>query len=217
MQRVRIFNVLLCLLLVQIANAQDNRKGSWLPANATGIQSNNGQMVSDFLEPLRGSVRPLVCCYNGNVLKSATVFDAGKMEQWDHAWNCRIVETAVADQPDALDLEVDFSVTRGKLDSAGVALAFDFTGWSCENYVLMPAYVYNGNRFHVETNGYCAPYPSYYYYNKKVPLLFSNSPRLSEKREAAKIEGLTGNLATPAFCLFSPKDQRVCIDRKSVV
>ena len=60
MQRVRIFNVLLCLLLVQIANAQDNRKGSWLPANATGIQSNNGQMVSDFLEPLRGSVRPLV-------------------------------------------------------------------------------------------------------------------------------------------------------------
>lgn len=206
-----VFNVLLCVLLVQIICAQDNRKGSWLPANATGIQSNNGQMVSDFLEPLRGSVRPLVCCYNGNVLKSATVFDAGKMEQWDHAWNCRIVETAVADQPDALDLEVDFSVTRGKLDSAGVALAFDFTGWSCENYVLMPAYVYNGNRFHVETNGYCAPYPSYYYYNKKVPLLFSNSPRLSEKREAAKIEGLTGNLATPAFCLFSPKDQRGCI------
>lgn len=78
-------------------------------------------------------------------------------------------------------------ITEGELKSGGVALAFDCTGWSRENYVLMAAYVYNGNRFHVETNGYMTLYPSYYYYNKNVPLLFFNSPRLYEERSASKI------------------------------
>ncbi|MGH2644850.1 MAG: hypothetical protein ACRDE2_12935, partial [Chitinophagaceae bacterium] len=76
-------------------------------------------------------------------------------------------------------------------------------------YVLIPAAVYDGNRFHVVNSGYMAPYPKSYYYNKNVPLLFSNSPRLSyQGGEASKIELLTGNASTPAMCFYSPKLQR---------
>ena len=40
-----------------------------------------------------------------------------------------------------------FTLTGGTAHAAGVALAFDFTRWKRENYVLVPAVIYNGNRF----------------------------------------------------------------------
>ena len=73
----------------------------------------------------------------------------------------------------------------------------------------MPAAVYDGNRFHVVNSGYMAAYPKSYYYNKNVPLLISNSPRLSyEGGDASKIELLTGNASTPAMCFYSPELHR---------
>lgn len=203
--------VILFNVIFQV-NAQDNRKGSWLPSvDEVFTKDRKLEKISDFFKPLQGSLRPIVCEYEDVVLKSANGFNKGKAQVQTSSWNCNIDKKKVSGCSDALDLDVTFTITEGEMESGGVALAFDFTGWSRENYVLMPAYVYNGNRFHVETNGYMATYPSYYHYNKNAPLLFSNSPRLYEGRKASKIEGLTGNLATPAFCFFSPKDQRGCI------
>lgn len=209
---ISILLLIFSFCMAPLVDAQDNKKGSWLPADGkVSVPDRKSTGVSDFLKPLQGSLRPIVCEYEDVVLKSTKGFKQGKAQMQTSSWSCKINETTVADCPEVLDLDVTFMITEGELESGGVALAFDFTGWSRENYVLMPAYVYNGNRFHVETNGYMAPYPSYYYYNKNVPLLFSNSPRLSEERSASKIEALTGNLATPAFCFFSPKEQRGCI------
>jgi hypothetical protein len=86
-----------------------------------------------------------------------------------------------------------------------VAVAFDFDDWSRNNYVLVPAVVYNGNRFHALGGGYMPAFPREMYFNPKVQLTMSNNPRLSvEPGKASKIELLTGNAATPAVCFFAP-------------
>ena len=210
---------ILCLLVGLLPclpvglQAQDNLKGSWLPIEASQPIVENTQAVftSKFLQSLQGRFRSIICEYDTTTLTSTYPFREGMLTLPFSTWSCSVEETAVAGKNDALDLEVTFSVTEGGLRSGGVALAFDFSDWSRDNYVMLPAYVYNGNRYHVETNGYMAPYPVYYYNNPDVPLLFSNSPRLAEDKKAAKIEGLTGNLATPAFCFYSPSLKRGCI------
>ena len=151
---ISILLLIFLFCMAPLVDAQDNRKGSWLPEDGkVSVPDRKSTKVSDFLKSLHGCLRPIVCEYEDVVLKSAKGFKKGKAQAQTSSWSCHINETTVADCPDALDLDVTFMITGGELESGGVALAFDFTGWSRENYVLMPAYVYNGNRFHVETNG----------------------------------------------------------------
>lgn len=194
--------------------AQGNLKGSWLPKEQDLSLSSHGISEMDtFLNPLGITIRPLICSYEGEVLVSAT-----RIQEEDTAfvhsssWVCKTDTKKVSDQTNVSDFYITFSVEKGMLESGGVAVAFDFWNWKRDNYVLMPAYVYNGNRFHVETNGYMSPFPTNYHFNKNVPLLFSNSPRLSEMEgKSSKIEGLTGNLATPAVCFYMPEQKCACI------
>ena len=84
-------------------------------------------------------------------------------------------------------------------------MAFDFDHWSRRNYLLVPAAVYNGNRFHALKGGYMPEYPPGMFFNRKLPLTISDEPRLSiEQGQAGKIELLTGNASTPAVCVYDP-------------
>lgn len=200
-------------MIIYPVMAQDNLKGSWLPGNKTETHGKSFPEVDNFLKPLHGSFRPMVCDYDGVVLKSKTAFTDKKAYIANSSWSCNVKQYRPAGQPDVLDLNVKFTVDQGTLESGGIAVAFDFTEWSRDNYVLIPAYVYNANRFNVETNGYMADYPEYYLYNKNIPgQLFSNSPRLAfAENTPAKIEGLSGNAATPAMCFFSPEKKKAFI------
>jgi hypothetical protein len=179
--RKYLFLLMALLIVFQASRAQDNRKGTWLPDSKVNNRDKTIEQVNDFLKSLEGSFRPMVCSYDDVVLTSTTVFNNGWAKAGNSSWECKISRNKVAGQPDALDLDLAFKISEGELVSGGVAVAIDFLNWSRSNYVLVPGIVYNGNRFQVETNGYMAPYPKNYYYNKNVPLLFSNSPRLSLK------------------------------------
>jgi hypothetical protein len=112
----------------------------------------------------------------------------------------------VAGQPDALDVTADCRLMNGTAASTAVVASFDFSNWSRANYVLVPAIIYNGNRYRAIGNGYNPDYPKEMYYNPKVPLTISNNPRLQvENGKASLIELQTTNAATPAMCFFSPK------------
>ncbi|WP_156101357.1 hypothetical protein [Flavobacterium gilvum] len=90
-----------------------------------------------------------------------------------------------------------------------MSVSFDFSQWSSNNYVLVPASVYNGNRYRAIGNGYMPDYPKDMYYNPKVPLTISNDPRLNvDKGKASLIELQTTNASTPAMCFFSPKEKK---------
>lgn len=146
--------------------------------------------------------RLLVCWYHESKIVATQAFSNGVLQTASSRWVCEEREAAP-------ELEVTFRFVDGTADAAGVAVAFDFVGWSRNNYVLVPAVVYNGNRFQALGGEYMPPYPRYMFFNPHLPLTISNNPRLSvEPGEASKIELLTGNAATPAMCFLAPTEKR---------
>jgi len=131
-----------------------------------------------------------------------------KSGRWD-------IKTSVGEapgQPDAMDGTVTCTLTEGIAKATAVSVSFDFAGWSRSNYVLVPAVIYNGNRYRAIGNGYNPDYPKDMYYNPRVPLTISNNPRLQlERGKPSLVELQTGNASTPAMCFFSPALKKGCI------
>lgn len=123
----------------------------------------------------------------------------------DDRWKMQWTVSKMAGQADAADAKLTCTLREGMEQATAVEVSFDFSKWSRDNYVLVPAVVYNGNRYRAIGNGYGPQYPQDMYYNPAVPLTISNDPRLQvEKGKAASIELQTGNASTPAMCFFAP-------------
>jgi len=183
----------LALILTVLVQTAVAGAATWLPARPLA----------------KDQIRFLVCEYDGSKLAASGVFSNGVLRTASSRWMCDARDQHVKGEPDGRDLAVTFKLAEGVARPAGVAVAFDFTGWSPHNYVLVPAAVYNGNRFHFLGGGYMPAYPREMYFNRKLPLTISDNPRLSvEPGQAGKIELLTGNAATPALCFFSPAQKR---------
>ncbi len=176
-----IFTAVFSMLAAMAPTAQ----GSWLPD-----------------ELGKDQVRPIVCRYDGSNLAQAVPFIRGKAVSSSTEWSCeKRIATGFH--------EYTFKLVKGTAKEAGVAVAFDFADWSRDNYVLVPAVVYNGNRFNALGGDYMPPYPREMFFDPKLPMTISNNPRLSiEPGKASTIELLTGNAATPAFAFFTPKQKR---------
>lgn len=185
---------------------------TWLPTEGASDKPSATPLATpanDFLKSLGGHLRPLLCIYSGSQLATTHAFGSGKLKIDDSVWACDLRAEKAPEDSDALDLAFSFKLSEGSAHHAGVAVAVDFAKWSSENYVLVPAAVYNGNRFRVVNSGYCARYPESDFYNRTSSLLFSDSPRLScAPGVPSKIEMLTGNASTPAMCFFAPARKR---------
>ena len=185
--------------------------GTWLANAGAPLKAADAAAapVDEFLKSLGGRIRPLACWYSGARLALSRPFSEGALKAEQSVWRCDLQARKVAAEPEALDLTLTFKLAEGSVPSAGVAAAFDFGGWSRDNYVLVPAAVYGGNRFRVVNSGYNARHPQSDLYDKHASLLFSDSPRLAcAPGQASKIEMLTGNASTPALCFFSPAQKR---------
>ncbi|MDD4192374.1 MAG: hypothetical protein PHI28_13660, partial [Mangrovibacterium sp.] len=204
-------NISILLLLfntIQVDIAQNNIKWNWLSEGNIKNQDKTIGLVNSFLKTLRGSFRPMVCSYNDAVLSSATTFKEGSVKHNASVWVCKIDQNKVAGQPDALDINLTFKVTGEELKSGGVAVAFDFAKWNTDNYILVPAVLYGGNRFRILPIGY----PPYIHDEKDrpldMPVTVTNIPHLNPDGSHAKVEMNTGNVATPMLSFFNPKEKR---------
>ncbi|MBV5349358.1 hypothetical protein JZU61_06895, partial [bacterium] len=136
------------------------------------------------------------------------VNQTGTLQVEDAIWKCDITESPVRkDGP--VWIEAKFKLEKGTMKSSAVAVSVDFAGWSTSNYVMVPASVYNGNRFNAIQEGWIPGYPASMYYNKNSALTFSDNPRLSlNKGEVSKIELSTSSAATPAMTFYAPGKKR---------
>jgi len=141
---------------------------------------NSNKPVDDFLKSLKGNINPSICWYIGTNLKSTQSIASGFLKAGNSEWTCNLV-TLPSKQTDALDVTATFILTDGSAASAAVAVSFNFNQWSTNNYILVPASVYNGNRYRSIGNAYNPDYPIDMYYNPDVPLTISNNPRLALK------------------------------------
>lgn len=119
---------------------------------------------------------------------------------WEAEWNVAEKEAGV------YDLNVEFRLTSGWVESGNVAFTLQFSNWSNEHYVLLPAAAYNGNRFEVRK----MPYPPMFADSADlvpdVPTLITDVPRLNhgEGEGKSEIQLMTRDLSTPAAGFYDP-------------
>ncbi|MBO9619235.1 MAG: hypothetical protein J7539_09395 [Niabella sp.] len=159
--------------------------------------------IDRILAPFGGHLQASVKKYQGTALTET--FPADDRQRLPEGWKLKVKTSRVTGQPAAMDLAATFILEQGESAQTAVSITIDFSRWSRDNYVLVPASMYNGNRYPVIGNGYNPDYPKEMYYNPAVPLTISNDPRLAvEKDRASVVELQTGNAATPAMCFFAP-------------
>jgi hypothetical protein len=112
--------------------------------------------VNRFLQSDGGSMRLLVCRYDGPVVLETKPFQEGKLVTPDSEWSSTIIYNPVPGDHDAVDLTIVFRLDKGKSVSSGVAVAFDFNQWNADNYLMIPASVYNGNRNKIVNRSYAS-------------------------------------------------------------
>ena len=204
--------ILIILLYVFIGcqsdgNADSNASQKWL--NEKENNSPFAPKLVEFLKPLDGQIRLLHCKYDGSNLRMNTLFKSNSLDINGNTWKSSIKVQQVESDPTAIDLFVQFQLDKGEDKSAGVAVAFDFLDWSTENYVMLPASVYNGNRCKIVDREYAKGLDRKYLYQKDIPMMSVPIPHLSMEMDSiSRLEVNASNMATPAMCFFSKEKKQ---------
>lgn len=96
--------------------------------------------------------------------------------------------------------------------TASVSLEFVLNSWSREDYLLMPAAVYAGNRFPQHP---ALPHPPYAVMTPdealEPPVTITDIPRLSGTDARSRIQLLAGDMSIPAIGCFSPERRQALL------
>jgi hypothetical protein len=181
--------------------------------SAQATNMNSQALLGNALDDLQGNLSFQVWQYDSSkIMQKHTIpitsGKSGSLRIGNSTWRCDVTESLPA-RDGSVTAEAKFKLEKGSLKSSGIAITFDFGDWSTANYVMIPAIVYNGNRFRTIYGGYMPVYPADMYYNKNCPLSFSDDPRLAMNAgDLSKIELSTSNASTPAMTFFSPSKKR---------
>lgn len=116
-----------------------------------------------------------------------------------------LVETKEEKVADGISYTFTFTARR-ELENAGVAVAFDEYDWSSDNYVMVPASVYNGNRQRIVNRKYATGLDSTDYYRADLALTSNPIPQLSpDFGTPSLLELSVCNAATPAIVWLDRK------------
>ncbi|QQD11662.1 hypothetical protein [Sphingobacterium sp. UDSM-2020] len=90
------------------------------------------------------------------------------------------------------------------MDNVGVAVAFDEYDWNSDNFVMIPAVVYNGNRQRIVNREYATGLDKSDYFRKDLALTSNPIPQLSPEFGAkSRIEVNVSNTATPLIAYLN--------------
>ncbi len=191
---------------------KDATARTWLPvANTSALPEGDPAtaQADDFLKNLKADLRPVACWYKGPSLEAARALPGGKLELPNSKWESAVACAKVAGESQARDITLTLTLKEGSSPAAGLAAAFDFNDWSTENYVLLPASVYNGNRNRIVNRGYAQGLDDADYYRKDLPLSHGDMPHLAkEAGQPSKLEVNTSNVTTPEIVIFDKKAKR---------
>jgi hypothetical protein len=100
---------------------------------------------------------------------------------------------------DAYHCEVLFKCVSGVLSEGSVSVDLDFSEWSVNNYVLMPAAAYDGNRFPSRR----IPYSPKLWFVDDIgpdePIIVTDIPKLNEGNGPSRIQERSGSMALPSI------------------
>ena len=143
--------------------------------------------------------RLLECTYNQAQLEKCTEITS------DSSWKAT---TDIMSQGEKKLYQFTFTAKQN-LENAGVAVAFDRYNWTSDNYLMIPASVYNGNRQRIVNRQYATGLDPSDYYRKDLALISNPIPQLSPEFGAeSRLEVLVNNTATPAIVLLERANQK---------
>lgn len=126
----------------------------------------------------------------------------------DSEWNVTHSVSFTHNQENAADMTVTFKLVRGSCPETNVGVSFGFHDWSRDNYVLMPAAVYDGNRFESRNFKYPPQLKAPEDLGVDIPTIITDVPRLNIHEGASRIQQLTRDLSTPAIGFFNPAQKK---------
>lgn len=144
--------------------------------------------------------------YQNNKIEStiSVPLKKGKIkDSKSNLWDIEIDSCNVPNKKDIIDYEVIFKPLEKTINQVSVGVDFKFTDWSANNFVFVPAIVYNGNRFDKKIMNYPP-----YWYNKEewkinMPTTTIWVPSLEKYNDRGKIELTTGNASTPLMAFYA--------------
>lgn len=146
--------------------------------------------------------RLLDCHYEGAKLKQSSVIGIHS-DNWDVKQE---ILKKIGDN--AVSYRFIFKAKKAMKD-VGVAVAFDAYDWSSDNFVMIPAVVYNGNRQRIVNREYATGLDKTDYYRKDLALTSNPIPQLSPEFGArSQLEVNISNTTTPLMAYLDRKQKR---------
>lgn len=157
------------------------------------------------LKDVNVNIAPMIIHYKGTEQKDRVIFsEKHARDIYGNKWLCKSTSN---DNDDYIDLDFRFEIEEGLAKSTGVGVKFSFQDWNSDNYVFVPAAVYNGNRFRVLD----VPYPPGYKNDAdrvpELPITITNVPHLN-LNGSSKLELTTGDAATPCGGFYFPSRKK---------
>ncbi len=112
---------------------------------------------------------------------------------------------SVASGRDAVDVELGARASSGLSSEMAAGLRLSFSEWSEDNYVVMPAAVYNGNRFTCRAKPHHTPRPQPEDVSPCADPVITHMARLSKEQGPSRLHLIATDMATPAVGVFFPR------------
>ncbi len=106
-----------------------------------------------------------------------------------------------------IDAEVSFKLISGSENESAVSVELNFDKWSKQNYVLMPAAAYNGNRFESRKIPYSPKLNDYRDIGPDEQIIISDVPRLNIHEGPSFIQERSGGMTLPCVGFHSPTEK----------
>jgi len=146
--------------------------------------------------------------YNLLIAQKAVPLTFGnqQMEFIGSKWQVQSV-IVPAKNAEQFEVKLLFKCLEGSLSNASLALDVELNDWSADNYILMPAAVYNGNRYPVVKMKYMPFFNDPSQLGLNHQLLLSDQPRLNYREGESRIQLLSGSMSFPSIGYTNKKDK----------
>jgi len=143
-----------------------------------------------------------------NEEKVAIVKRESSLNFKDSEWKILVSEQLVKSRIGGTNLKVVCKLVKGKCTQTRLAIDFEDQNWSKENYLLMPAAAYNGNRFDYRRISYSPKLLDVRDIGLEKPTIVSDIPKLNLGDGPSRIQERSGGMATPAVGYFNKKTSK---------
>ena len=170
------------------------KDGKWLPSD-----SHSGTRLLD-------------CRYDRQYLKKSTpIADSNRWNIEQQNSVRKIYIPALNDSATVSTTTYQF-IAREDMTESGVAVAHDFSDWSSDNYVMIPASIYNGNRQRIVNRQYATGLEPTDYDRPDLALTSNPIPQLNPDFGAPSLlEVSVCNAATPAIAVLDRRGKEAII------